>query len=121
MRSSISSETIGSGRYDPDTMRFRNQHITRREFDTTVAALNERMDGMATQADVDQITQQVSQVATDLESARTTLQTEIDQLAQANPAVDVSALQAAVAPLDAAVQSLGQLQPQPPQQPPAGG
>lgn len=86
---------------------------------------------MASQADVDALTQVVSdqgttiqQVATDAAAAQTTLQTELDNLeAQINAGgtVDLSALQAAVAangtalaPLDGAVQALGALVPTPP-------
>ena len=69
---------------------------------------------MATQADVDALTTQVQQVASDLEAARTALQGEIDSLASANPALDLTGLQSAVQPLDAAVKSLGELQPTPP-------
>lgn len=71
----------------------------------------------ATQADVDALTAQVQQVATDLTSASSTLQTEIDNLANANPGVDVSALRAAIEPLDAQAQALGALTPQAPAPP----
>lgn len=69
---------------------------------------------MATQADIDQVTQQVNQVATDLQTSTTAIQAEIDQLAQANPQLDLSALQSAVSPLDDKVKALGQIQPTPP-------
>lgn len=77
----------------------------------------ERMQAMtdATQADIDALTAQVTQVASDLATAQTTLQAEIDKLAGVG--VDVSALQAAVAPLDAAVVALGGLTPTPPPAP----
>ncbi len=68
---------------------------------------------MATQADVDAITTQVSQVASDLKAAQASLQAEIDSLGSANPTLDLTALQTAVAPLDSAVQSLGGLKPTP--------
>lgn len=96
------------------------RYVTRREFSEAIQEINERIRLMATQADVDAITAAVGQVATDLETARAKLQAEIDTLAAANPAVDVTALQAAVAPLDASVQALGALTPTPPA-PPAGG
>jgi hypothetical protein len=86
----------------------------------THAELDRRLKGMASQQDVDALTTQVGQVATDLAAAKTALQTEIDQLAAANPTVNLAGLQAAVAPLDAAVQSLGALTPTPPA-PPAPG
>lgn len=66
---------------------------------------------MATQEEVNTITTEVQKVAADLQTASTTLQTEIDNLAAANPAVDLSGLRTAVQPLDAAVQALGNLQP----------
>jgi multidrug resistance efflux pump len=66
---------------------------------------------MSTQADVDAVTTAVDQVATDLVTTQSALQAEIDLLASANPSLDLSALQAAVAPLDASVQALGALQP----------
>lgn len=69
---------------------------------------------MAAQSDIDAITAQISQVETDLASTQSTLQAEIDQLSQANPQLDLSALQAAVAPLDQQVQALGQLKPSAP-------
>jgi uncharacterized protein YlxW (UPF0749 family) len=66
----------------------------------------------ATQADIDALTGQVQQVATDLDDARTKLQAEIDALA--NDGVDITALQEAIAPLDTAVQALGNIGPTPP-------
>ena len=78
---------------------------------------NERITQLAdaTQADIDAITATVDQVSTDLATARDNLQAEIDALAaNAGTSIDVSALQAAVAPLDDAVNALGQLQPDPP-------
>lgn len=102
-----------------------------RNLTAAVATLNRRIGLMASQADVDALTQVVSdqgttiqQVATDAAAAQTTLQTELDNLeAQINAGgtVDLSALQAAVAangtalaPLDGAVQALGALVPTPP-------
>ena len=74
---------------------------------------------MSTQADVDAVTALVAQVATDLATAQADLQTQIDALAAANPAVSLTALQAAVAPLDAAVVALETLAPTPPAPAPA--
>ena len=74
---------------------------------------------MATQAEVDTITAEVQKVATDLSTVKTTLQTEIDKLAEANPSLDLSALKTAVEPLDAAVEALGNLQPLTPAPAPA--
>src|ERR1035438_7724860 len=55
----------------------------------------------------------VAQVATDLATAQTTLQTELDQLVIANPGVDLSKLTSAVGALDPAVQALAALKPTP--------
>jgi hypothetical protein len=88
--------------------------ITRREFREAIEDLNERINNMAdaTQADIDALTGQVNQVASDLDAARSSLQAEIDKLA--GQGVDVSGLQSALAPVDGAVQALGQLQPSQP-------
>jgi hypothetical protein len=99
------------------------RYVTRQEFDRAISQLNERIATMATQADVDAITTQVDQVATDLANAKTALQQEIDQLASANPQLNLTALQSAVQPLDGAVQALDALKPDSPPPaatPPAG-
>lgn len=67
---------------------------------------------MATQQDIDALTQQVTQVQSDLAASSQQIQSELDSLSSANPQLDVSALEAAVAPLDGAVKALGQLSPQ---------
>lgn len=54
---------------------------------------------MITQAEVDAITTEVQKVATDLGTVQSTLQTEINALAAANPSLDLSGPQTAVAPL----------------------
>jgi flagellin-like hook-associated protein FlgL len=84
------------------------------DLNQAVATLNTRITQMAeaTQQDIDNLTTQVSQIATDLGTAQTKLQAEIDSLSAGG--VDVTNLQAAIAPLDAAVQALGALQPTPP-------
>jgi hypothetical protein len=74
---------------------------------------------MSTQADADALVVQVNQIVTDLTAAQASLQAEIDKLANANPTLDLSALQAAVAPLDTQVQILGTLQPAAPVPAPA--
>lgn len=79
-----------------------------------ITQLNERMAEMeasqrATQADIDALTAAVGQVSTDLVSVRDKLQAEIDSLA--NAGVDISGLQAAVAPLDENIKSLGDIKP----------
>jgi hypothetical protein len=68
---------------------------------------------MATQSEVDAITAELGTVATDLASGQVTLQAEIDSLAAANPAVDVTALKEAADALDPAVQKLASLVPDP--------
>ncbi len=97
----------------------RRDYVTFDEFERVVDQLRERISLMATQADVDAITAQITQVSTDLAAAKTSLQAEIDKLAVANPGVDLSGLQAAVAPLDAAVQAVGGLVPDAPAPPAA--
>jgi uncharacterized protein YlxW (UPF0749 family) len=89
--------------------------VTRADLNAAVKQLQKEMRQMeaSQQADVDALTTAVNQVSTDVENARTALQTEIDSLAAAHPSVDLSALQAAVAPLDGAVQSLSSLTPTP--------
>lgn len=93
--------------------------VTIDDLNAAVANLNERITLMAnaTQQDIDNLTTQITQVATDLSGAQSKLQAEIDSLA--NQGVNVTALQAAVAPLDAAVNTLGGLQPTPAPAPPA--
>jgi predicted nucleic acid-binding Zn-ribbon protein len=69
---------------------------------------------MATQADVDAILTAVQQVEADIQTASDSIQTELNALANQNPSVDLSALQAEVSKLDPAVQALGALTPQAP-------
>lgn len=90
--------------------------VTTDDLNKAIATLNTRINLMAeaSQQDIDNLTAEVSQVASDLQDAQSKLQAEIDKLAQANPGVDVTALKAAVDPLDAAVVALGNLQPSPP-------
>jgi hypothetical protein len=94
------------------------QLVTVDDLNAAIATLNERITQMAhaNQQDIDALTAAVNQVATDLETAKTSLQAEIDALAAQG--VDVTALQAAVAPLDSSVQALGALQPDTPPPPP---
>lgn len=72
---------------------------------------------MSTQADVDALTTTVEQVAADLATTQQALQGEIDALATGNPALNLTALQAAVAPLDATVRALAAVKPTPPTPP----
>lgn len=95
------------------------RYVSEYEFDSTVRKINERIDEMeaSEQAQVDALTAQIGTVATDLANAGSKIQMEIDALSAANPTVDLTALQAAVAPLDASVQALGALAPTPPATP----
>ena len=68
---------------------------------------------VTTQADVDALTTQAGEIASDLATAKTDLQTEIDALSAANPGLDLTALQAAVSPLDQAAKDLAGLKPEP--------
>lgn len=77
------------------------------------AIIDLRKNQVSLQEEINGITTELDQVATDIASVQTTLQTEIDNLANANPGVDLSGLRTAVAPLDAAVQALGKLEPTP--------
>ncbi len=97
---------------------FRSRYVTNKQLAATVAELDGRIDLMATQADVDVLTASVTKVSADIANAKTTLQAEIDKLATANPALDLTSLQAAVALLDPAVLELGNLTPTPPPPPP---
>lgn len=66
----------------------------------------------------------LTRVATDLATAQSTLQTELNELAQANPGIDLSKVTASVTALDTAVQAVGGLKPAPAvpaETPPAGG
>lgn len=91
--------------------------VTRDELHEHLRKLNERIDHMATQADVDAITTQVEAVEQHVTDAQTAIQAELDALASANPALDLSALTAAVGKLDPAVQALGTLKPDAPAAP----
>lgn len=95
--------------------------VTQERFERALGEVHERIDGMATQADVDALTVAVGQISTDLATAQTELQAEIDSLSAANPGLDLTALQAAVAPVDEAVQQLGALKPTPPAPAPTAG
>lgn len=65
-----------------------------------------------------------TQVATDLATAQSTIQAELNALALANPGIDLSKVTASVTALDTAVQAVGALKPAPAapaETPPAGG
>jgi septal ring factor EnvC (AmiA/AmiB activator) len=90
--------------------------VTTADLNNAVAGLTKQIKAlqeaeMTTQADVDALTQQVDTIATDLATSQGKLQAEIDALAAANPSLDLTGLQNAVAPLDAAVVALGGLTP----------
>jgi hypothetical protein len=86
----------------------------RRSLSRRIDTIERQLTHMATQEEVDAITTQVSEVATDLATAKTTLQAEIDQLATANPGIDLTGLKEAVAPLDQAAKDLAALAPDAP-------
>lgn len=96
-------------------------YVTRDELDEQLAVINRRITemGATQQAEIDTLTSDIDQVATDLAAAQTTLQNELNALAAANPQLDFSKLEAAVAPLDSAVKALGALTPQAPAPAPA--
>lgn len=93
------------------TSLFSHRRSRNREIWQAINAIERKLTYMATQAEVDGITTEIQKVATDLTTVQGTLQTEIDNLAAANPSIDLSGLKTAVAPLDAAVEALGSLQP----------
>ena|ERR1035437_7181404 len=75
-------------------------------------AINELQENqMSTQAQVDALTAELTQVASDLVASSAALQTEIDSLSAANPGVSLTALQAAADALDPAVKAIGALVP----------
>lgn len=108
-----------------------HQEITRRfeSLERKIQRIESRQDDMeaAEQAAIDQLTTElgvqhtaIEQVATDATASQKTLQAEFDSLAAANPGLDLSGLQAAVAangaaiaPLDPAVKALGEIKPTP--------
>jgi ABC-type transporter Mla subunit MlaD len=93
----------------------RPRYVTHDELDHRLAEINERIEQMSAsqQGDIDALTAEVDQVSADLAASSTELQAEIDALAHANPTLNLDALKAAVAPVDAAVQALGKLTPTP--------
>lgn len=90
---------------------WRERFVTWREFREVLEHIERRFQMAASQQDIDTLTGQVQQVGADLATARTVLQDEIDRLATGNPQLDLTALQAAVEPLDKAVTGLGDLKP----------
>ncbi len=89
----------------------RRQYVTHEQLEERLEEIYERIEHMATQADVDALTAELDSVSSDIQTASASIQAEINALAQANPGLDISKLQAAAAPLDAAVQGLGNLKP----------
>lgn len=65
----------------------------------------------ATQAQLDADTTQITDAVSQLGGAVTAIQTELDNLKQANPDLDASALDAAVAQLNSSVSSVQSLAP----------
>jgi hypothetical protein len=66
---------------------------------------------MSEQEQVDALEAAVAKVADDLATATTTLQDELNTLAEQNPGVDLTALTAAIGNLDPAVEALAALKP----------
>ena len=64
-----------------------------------LARILERLDIMATQADIDALTAQITDRDAALATALAGIQGDLDALKAANPAVDITALQASVAAL----------------------
>ena len=90
-----------------------------RRYDQVLAELrNIKEIVMATQEQVDALTASIAQVSQDLASSSAAIQAELDALKSANPSLDLSALEAAVAPLDDAVKAVGALTPSQPTPPP---
>ena len=73
---------------------------------------------MAEQTQIDALTTELTQVAADLAASSTALQTEIDNLAAANPGINLAPLQAIADTLDPAAKAIGALAPTPPPPPP---
>ena len=67
--------------------------------------INGRLDTMATQTDIDALTAQLATLSSDLSGAVAGIQADLDALKAANPAVDITALQASVASLSTVVAS----------------
>lgn len=87
-------------------------YVTREELEKALADLRSEM--ADEQSQIDALTAQANQIGTDLDATQTELQNQINALAAANPQLDFSGLEAAMAPLDAHVLALQQLQPQSP-------
>lgn len=67
-------------------------------------AILERLENMATQADIDALRDQLAAYWTTLDAALTGIQADIDLLKAANPQLDLTDLQAKVSDLGAKVQ-----------------
>ncbi len=68
--------------------------------------------GAATQAQVDADTAAIAKIGTDLSASVATIQAELDSLHTGNPGIDLSKLEAALAPLDAQAKAVATLAPQ---------
>lgn len=101
-------------------MRFRTGYVTREQLWRVVEGLNERIDALeaSEQGQIDAITAELTTVQTDLGTAQTTLQTEIDSIVQGNPP-NLDALKAVADQLDPLVQTIAGLKPTPPPAPAA--
>lgn len=98
-------------RYRPS----RQRYVTSSELAHALAATNKRIDALeaSEQGQIDAITAELTTVATDLGTAQTTLQTEIDSIVAGNPP-NLDALTAVAASLDPLVQTVAGLVPTPP-------
>lgn len=86
--------------------------ITRREYQHQLERIYRRISILMTsQADITAIVDSVAQVEADLAASQATLQSELDALSQANPSLDLSGVQAAVASLDDHAKALNDLKP----------
>jgi hypothetical protein len=93
---------------------WKSPFVTREEFENFKRTLNKKVDKMASQQDVDALQAQVDQDKVDLTTGIATVQAEVDALVVANPAIDVTNLQASVAALSPVVADVGAIKPTPP-------
>ena len=80
----------------------RNNHQELRRISVQLDSILERLNLMATQTDIDNLTAQLTTVGEALNTAVVGIQADLDALKAANPAVDITALSASVEALVAA-------------------
>lgn len=86
--------------------------ITRREYQHQIEKIYRRISElMSSQDDLTKLTDGLAQVETDLVASQAALQAELDQVAAANPGVDLSDALTLVGQLDTHVQAIGDLKP----------